>query len=113
MKMPCEITVWNVLPVIRRELACVLVDEYKMSQAEVSRRFGLTEAAISQYMKKKRGGLDIPDKEFKDQIIKSAKIIFEDDDPKNISHEVCLLCNLIKKSSSWDGICGYNGNQEK
>src|SRR5665647_1652059 len=55
MKIPCELIVWYVLPSIRRELARELVDKHNFSQAEVARRFGVTDAAISQYLKAKRG----------------------------------------------------------
>lgn len=105
MKMPCEIAVWNVLPVIRRELACAMVGEYGMSQTEVARRFGLTEAAISQYMKKKRGSLDVKEKTFKKQLNVSAEIIYEDDDIEKLANEICKLCNLIRSSPCWEGIC--------
>ena len=112
MKMPCEITVWNVLPMIRRELACIMVEEYKMSQVDVAKRFGLTEAAISQYMTKKRGSLDITEKEFKEQIKKSAKIVYEDDDPDKLAHEICFLCHMIQDSQGWAGICGQEGTKK-
>jgi predicted transcriptional regulator len=104
MKMPCETTVWNVLPVIRRELAVILVEEYGLSQAEVARRFDLTEAAISQYMKKKRGSMDFNVKGFKKQISMSAEIISEDPDPKKLAYEICRLCQLIRNSSCWEAI---------
>ena len=55
MKIPCELIVWYVLPSIRRELARELVEKHKFTQAEVARRFGVTDAAISQYLKSKRG----------------------------------------------------------
>ena len=55
MKIPCELIVWYVLPAIRRELARELVDKHGMIQAEVARKFGVTDAAVSQYLKSKRG----------------------------------------------------------
>ena len=61
MKIPCEIVVWYVLPMIRRELSKELVYTHGMTQAEVARRFGVTDAAISQYLKKKRGGNSLID----------------------------------------------------
>ena len=55
MKMPCELVVWYTLPFIRRELAKELIEAHGFTQAKVARLFGVTDAAISQYMKEKRG----------------------------------------------------------
>lgn len=54
LRMPQEIEVWYILPALRRELAKTLVHEKKLSQREVSKLLGLTEAAVSQYLKAKR-----------------------------------------------------------
>ena len=50
MKIPCELIVWYVLPMIRREMADELVTVHNMSQAEVARKFDVTDAAVSQYI---------------------------------------------------------------
>ncbi len=54
MKCPCEIIVWDVLPCIRAALAIELV-EMGLSQNEISKMLGITQAAVSQYRSKKRG----------------------------------------------------------
>lgn len=56
MKMPCELTVTVVLPTARGELAKDLVKSHGYSQVQVSKLFGVTAAAISQYIKGVRGG---------------------------------------------------------
>ena len=53
---PCEIIGWQVLPAVRREIAKHLIGEKKMSRKEVAKKLGITEAAICQYLKAKRGG---------------------------------------------------------
>jgi len=55
MKTPCELIVWYVLPAIRREFARVLVKEFNLTQREAARKLGVTESAVSQYLKSKRG----------------------------------------------------------
>ena len=82
MKTPCEIVVWYVLPTIRREIAKELVDTYRMKQVDVGHLFGVTDAAISQYLKKKRGGnvwIESSERypEFLEEIKVSAKRIHE------------------------------------
>jgi len=54
MKSPCEIIVWDVLPGIRAALAEELVKD-GISQKEISKILGITPAAVSQYVSKKRG----------------------------------------------------------
>ena len=54
--LPSEIQVWYLLPVIRKELATVLVKEDGLAQKEAAKLIGVTESAISQYFKDKRGG---------------------------------------------------------
>ncbi|HIJ00715.1 MAG: uncharacterized protein PWQ88_1025 [Candidatus Methanomethylophilaceae archaeon] len=101
MKIPCELIVWYVLPSIRRELARELVEEHSMTQAEVARRFGVTDAAISQYLKKKRGSNpEIENgagyEEFKEEIARSAVRIKEGS--ADIVTETCRICGVVKDS---------------
>ena len=44
-----------ILPAIRGELAKTLVNEQELSQKEAAKLLGITEAAISQYLSKRRG----------------------------------------------------------
>ncbi len=99
MKIPCEVVVWQILPLVRRELARELVGGYGMTQAQVAKKFGVTDAAISQYLTKKRGGdySSFPMyREFEDAVKVSAKRIAEDG--ADYGAEVCWLCGIVKKS---------------
>lgn len=100
MKTPCEIVVWYVLPTIRREIAKEMVDTYHMKQADVGRIFGVTDAAISQYLKKKRGCSTLIEEskfypQFIEEVKRSAKYIVEE--KSDISVEMCRICNFIKE----------------
>lgn len=100
MKIPCELIVWYVLPSIRRELARELVENHSLTQAEVARRFGITDAAISQYLKSKRGTskeLEGSGKypEFRKEIEKAAERMLNGSD---IVTETCQICQMVKKS---------------
>ncbi len=53
--LPQEIQIWYVLPALRRELAIVLIRKHCMSQKKVAGIFGISEAAVSQYLSSKRG----------------------------------------------------------
>jgi predicted transcriptional regulator len=100
MKIPCELIVWYVLPSIRRELARELVEKHHLSQAEVARRFGVTDAAISQYLKSKRGtSKEIENSgkydEFRKELEQSAVRIVNGSD---IVTETCRICEFVKRN---------------
>jgi uncharacterized protein len=100
MKIPCELIVWYVLPSIRRELARELVDKHNFSQAEVARRFGVTDAAISQYLKAKRGtSKEIENsgkyEDFRKEVEVAAVRMVNGSD---IVTETCRICEMVKKS---------------
>lgn len=99
MKIPCEIVVWQVLPLVRRELATELVEAHGMTQAEVARRFEVTDAAVSQYLTKKRGGEYSSSRfypAFHADVVESARRIAEDG--ADCSDEICRLCAAVKSS---------------
>ena len=52
--MPQEIEVRYILPAIRRELARIFIQDHKLSQKDAAKTLGLTEAAVSNYMKDRR-----------------------------------------------------------
>jgi len=53
--MRCDNLVRRLLPAMRAEMVYRLVNERGISQSEVSKRLGVSRAAISQYMNRKRG----------------------------------------------------------
>ncbi|MEM5814382.1 MAG: hypothetical protein QXD77_01035 [Candidatus Aenigmatarchaeota archaeon] len=55
MLLPQEIEVWYVLPAIRRDMCKELIKQ-GLTQKRVAVLFGLTEAAVSQYINNKRAG---------------------------------------------------------
>lgn len=100
MKIPCELVVWYVLPAIRKDIAKELVETHNMSQTEVAKRFGVTGAAISQYLKKKRGEnliiQESPNKaQYSEAITESAARIAAG--TTEFADEMCKMCKIVKK----------------
>ena len=53
--MHCDTMVRNLLPPMRAEMVSRLVQKRGLSQSDAAKRLGVTRAAVSQYMSKKRG----------------------------------------------------------
>ncbi len=106
MKQPCEIVVWYLLPSIRKELGELLVRELKMRQKDVSERLGLTQAAVSQYLRRKRGRSVELSSVVRLKILSLAeKIIRNEVKPVEIMEEICQICELARGEA---GICSLH-----
>ncbi len=57
--MHCDTMVRNLLPPMRAEMVSRLVNEQGLSQSDAARKLGVTRAAISQYLSKKRGAGEV------------------------------------------------------
>jgi len=55
----CDVLVRKMLPSMRAEMVSRLVSERGFSQSEAARRLGITRAAISQYVSRKRGNSEV------------------------------------------------------
>ena len=96
--MPQEIEVWYLIPALRRELSKVLVGENGLTQKKTSNILGVTEAAISQYLKSKRGKEVKFSKKECSEIKKAAKRI--SDDPNSSMDALYDLCKMFRGSKS-------------
>ncbi|MDD3492777.1 MAG: transcriptional regulator [Candidatus Thermoplasmatota archaeon] len=99
-KVPCEVITWYVLPAIRRELASRLIRSHGCSQKEAAHLLGLTDAAVSQYIARKRGKVDLEglgDEEFEH----SARRIVEGSSAET---EICRLCKFLISSGALERI---------
>lgn len=112
MKLPCELVVFELLPTARGELAKELVKVHGNTQAKVAVLFGVTSAAISQYIKGLRGGNPYIDnsryrQEFYNQISISADNMSKGSD---LTTELCILCKFVKEIGMLDEIYEKQGS---
>jgi len=91
---PCEYILWNGLPVIRKEIAVSMIDDYGLSQKETAEKLGISPAAVCQYLSGKRGKMNIVDEELCKQINISAERIIQQGDGILVS-ETCRLCKIF------------------
>jgi predicted transcriptional regulator len=107
MKLPCEIVIIDILPVIRKELSVELVDVHKFSKADVARMFDVSGTAISQYVHGARGKSAMIEgcpqySVLMDEISLSAKRIAEK--KSVVIDELCGLCDTVKRIGLLDHV---------
>ena len=86
---------WNGLPVIRREIAESMINDFGLAQNEVAKKLGVTPAAVCQYLSKKRGKLNIIDKTMTKEITTSAERIIKNNGT-SIIVETCRICKIMR-----------------
>ncbi len=107
MKAPCELVVWYVLPTVKSELTKELINR-GTTQKEVANLLGLTEAAVSQYVKGKRGGKLELEEGAKGAIANLADVIVAGEDV-NLITEMCRVCGQVKADRT---LCGAHMEHE-
>jgi len=91
----CDDLARNVLPRMRAELVYRLVNGQGVRQSDVSRRLGISRAAISQYLSRKRGSGEI---ELSDDIAAMLdKWAFAVMNEESSSITICDICNCTQK----------------
>ena len=101
--LPQEIEVWYIIPAIRRELAKILTKKYKLTFDKTGEILGVSKAAISQYINKKRAGLIKFPVSIKKEIEKSAELIVKNEN--SAVKEIIRILALLKKTRCSCGVC--------
>jgi predicted transcriptional regulator len=98
MKPVCEVMVQHVFPALRASIAKELITEYELNQSEVASMLGVSQPAISQYLRQLRG----ENKKFmENKIIEneikniSSKIYAKRPNPVELMNDFCGLCKII------------------
>ena len=106
--MPQELDVWYLLPAIRKELVSGFIKDYKLSQRQAAEKIGVTEAAVSQYLKSKRASELKFSGAAKKEIKKTAEKIIKD--RKNIAKYVYTLSVKLRNMKC---LCKMHHAQDK
>ena len=94
MLYPQEIEVWYILPGLRRELTKSLISQ-GLNQKEIALKLGVTESAVSQYIKDKRASSIKFDNAVIKAIEGASKRIAKNG---NIMKEIQKLNSLMRKN---------------
>ncbi len=103
-RTPCEYIMWNGLPVIRKEIAESMINDFGLNQKETSQKLGVTPAAVCQYLSNKRGKIKIIDEDILKEIRESASIIIDKESEVVVS-ETCRICKILKDKGIFPVIC--------
>jgi len=95
IKIDCEEIVWYLLPLIRKEFAKSLIKDHGLTQRKAAEKLGITEAAVSQYVSKKRGDLKVTNPLIQREIKESTKRIINGD-IQVMKTETCRICHLLR-----------------
>jgi predicted transcriptional regulator len=89
MKLPCELMVEK-LPVLRSLITNEIVNNFGLTQKQAAKKLGITQPAVSQYLKGSRGRKNLADKKLRTEARRIAKEIMEgkNEFPKG----VCSIC---------------------
>ena len=96
MIFPCEKAVWYYLPQIRADLAIELV-KTGMTQSQAAKKLGVTPAAVSQYIHKKRGLQSLKSRSYRQEIKAAVKKICDEASSDELRMLVCNCCHLLQK----------------
>jgi predicted transcriptional regulator len=96
---PCENAVWYHLPQIRADLAIELV-KTGMTQSQAAKKLGVTPAAVSQYIHKKRGMQSHKSRGYRKEIEVAVKKICEEASSDDLHRIVCNCCHLLQKEEN-------------
>jgi len=102
MKPFCEVIVASVLPAIRSIMTRELLNTYGLKQQEVADLLGITQPAVSQYIRESRG-MKVKLLEKHPEIMKmiddfSRDIVHEKIKPKEFQLKICGICKSIRKN---------------
>lgn len=100
-KTSCEEIVKGYLPTIRSLIAKQLTTQYGLSQIQVAKKLGTTQAAISQYLSSRRGMKTskqfIENTRLKEALEQATSEIAKSDEQNIFSIQLCNLCSIIRK----------------
>ena len=100
MSLPCEFAVRSVVPAMRALVARKLSIVYSMKQADIAFRLGITQSAVSQYMRNARGRAIIIDgiDEVQDLVqILADGLASNSLSKRQITKRYCEACKVVRQ----------------
>jgi hypothetical protein len=111
MRPVCEVVV-KIIPALRAHIAKELIDSYGLNQAEVAEKLGVSQPAVSQYLRQVRGTQSkiMRNKIVEEEVKQICKRIA--DGEKNPTSEFCGFCRLIREHRLVCAVCGSKSTKK-
>ena len=105
IQSPCEVAAREVMPSIRASIAYILTTEMKLSKYEAAKLLGITPAAISNYIERKRGGKFIDEilgnPENLNRVREAASLVllarYDQKAMASFQRLTCMICSSINE----------------
>jgi len=100
MSLPCEFAVRSVVPAMRALVARKLSTVYSMKQENIAFRLGITQSAVSQYMRNARGkAVKIDDIDEVQELVQILADGLANDSlsKRQITQRYCEACRVVRK----------------
>jgi len=107
LKPGCEGFAKKIVPILRARIAQTLASDYEMQQHEISKKLGVTQAAVSFYLGKERGADVSITKKFPDidkTAKKMAKVLYEGKSEEALTALMCDLCQKLRKKRGFKSL---------
>ena len=110
MKPVCEVMVQYIFPSMRAVISRELIFEYKLNQNEVARLLGVSQPAVSQYLRQLRGDKKtlLENSQVSKEVKKLCKKIHDEKINRvELMGEFCKLCKLMTSKGL---VCNMHNN---
>jgi len=106
MKLPCDICMWDLIPMIKRELVLRLYKEHKFSKTYIANKLGITKGSVTQYIQGKRASNSSKLRKIK-KVDKSISGLAKEIAKKNLTVKQISIkfCNICKPAQKILGVC--------
>ena len=108
MLAPCEIAVKSVIPAIRACIAKELAQTHKMKQNDIANHLGITQTAVSKYIRHVRGRVIKIDQteEIKNMMNEIASEISNGKiSGPQLTLRFCQVCQTVRRNGLMCGLC--------
>lgn len=108
MLLPCEVAVRSLIPAVRSYLARELIQTYRLKQKDVASLLGVTQPAVSKYVRQVRGlALKIDDVEEVQPTLKEIVVSLADGRMSKYDFvtKFCVVCDIIRRNGLMCELC--------